>query len=111
MHTKFSIAVTLCEASCALHASNSCPRAPTCTVYLGKQNFGHLSFFLDEVQFLIFDDSAKEKPSQRPRSGLSPARVLNLVLLFLPILLLRFPQYSSTAPKNHIDKLRRTTGP
>ena len=85
MHTKFSIAVlnlVTFEASCALHASNSCPRAPTCTVYLGKQNFGHLSFFLDEVQFLIFDDSAKEKPSQRPRSGLSPARVLNLVLLF-----------------------------
>ena len=31
---------------------------------------------LDEVQILIFDDSAMEKPSQRPRSGLSPARVL-----------------------------------
>ena len=40
-----------------------------------KQNCGRMSFFLDEVQILIFDDSAMEKPSQRPRSGLSPARV------------------------------------
>ena len=45
-----------------------------------KQNCGRMSsttavVCLDEVQILIFDDSAMEKPSQRPRSGLSPARV------------------------------------
>jgi hypothetical protein len=30
----------------------------------------------DEVRILIFDDPAKEKLSQRPRSGFSPDRIL-----------------------------------
>ena len=81
------------------------------TVYLGKTNFGRMSFFPGRSPILIFDDSAEEKPSQRPRSGLSLARVLVLLFCQYYYYVFRGTRVLLRKITYIVDKLHRTTGP